>query len=228
MIYDPVGFEEPICQGDIFKNIPRVDLSFSSMPVVESGDDEEAFREIDWRDIVNGSDQLEPVTALLPIKPVMAIVITQNCDAARGEYISLCEIGEYLSVTGQGQPKDDKGWQSLIMKLSRSNNRFFYLPEDSAKGLKRRYAADFRVIIRVRRADLERHKDYRIARLNKVANEHFREALAHFFRRYAYNEWYPLTPKEFESYLSQIKDEAEKANIKAYDWQTIVPTKSDP
>lgn len=227
MIYDSVRIEEPICQGDIFKNIPRVDLSLSSMSIVESADDED-FREIDWRDLINGSDQSEPVTALLPVKPVMAIVITQNCDAVRGEYLCLCEIGEYLSFTGQSQPKDGKGWQSLIMRLSRSNNRFFYLPEDSTKGLKHRCAADFRTIIRVRRADLERYKDYRIARLNRVANEHFRETLAHFFRRYAYNEWYPLTPQEFESYRSQVKDETEKANIKAYDWQNIEPPKPDP
>lgn len=42
------------------------------------------------------------------------------------------------------------------------------------------------------RNDLEHLRVHRIGTLNKVANEHFREALSHFFRRYAYNEWYPL------------------------------------
>ena len=43
-------------------------------------------------------------------------------------------------------------------------------------------AADFRVIIRIRREDLEHMLEKRLCRLNALAKEHFRESLGQFFR----------------------------------------------
>ena len=74
---------------------------------------------------------------------------------------------------------------------------------DAAFGLGARSAVDFRVVLPVPRLDLESMRDLRIARLNQVAREHFREALSHFFRRYAFNEWYPLNREEFNAYAEQ-------------------------
>jgi hypothetical protein len=111
-------------------------------------------------------------------------------------------------------PKTAKAWQSLLMRMSRQNPRFFYLPEAAQFGLAARSAADFRVVLPVPRTDLETMRDLRIARLNPVAREHFREALSHFFRRYAFNEWYPLTREEFAVY----KDQADE-DVPAFDWQ---------
>ena len=100
------------------------------------------------------------------------------------------------------------------MRMSRQNPRFFYLPTDSHFGLVARSAVDFRVVLPVPRLDLESMRDLRIARLNQIAREHFREALSHFFRRYAFNEWYPLTREEFTAYADQAGEQ-----VPAFDWQ---------
>jgi hypothetical protein len=149
------------------------------------------------------------------VKPVTAVVITQNCDASRGQTLSLCQVEDYLTALNQAQPpKNPKAWQSFLMRTSRQNPRFFYLPADDRFSLKERSAVDFRVILPVPRLDLESMRDLRIARLNEVAREHFKEALSHFYRRYAYNEWYPLTREEYTAYAEQAGED-----VPAFDWQ---------
>lgn len=213
MIYERVGIQEPLRQGDIFRNVPRVDFSLSSLAVFN---DYDGPRRLTWRDILTETDPSGAATALLPIKPVDAIVVTQDCDAARGEYISLCQINNYLVATGQNQsPKDAKAWQSLIMRMARTNPRLFYLPSDPKVGLSDRMAADFRVVLRVPRLDLLNMMDLRIARLNEIAAQHLREMFSQFFRRYAYNEWYPLDKEEFQAYANQIRGES----VEPYPWQ---------
>jgi hypothetical protein len=54
-----------------------------------------------------------------------------------------------------------------------------------------------------------------MGRLNDVATEHFRESLGQFYRRYPYNEWYPLTPEEAAAYADAKKLEA----VELYEWQ---------
>jgi len=143
------------------------------------------------------------------------MVITQNCDARRSDFLSLCQIDPYLLVTGQANaPKGPKQWQSLLTRTARINPRFFYLPASSQFGIMDRLAVDLRVILTVPREDLEALKDFRMARLNQTASEHLRESLAHFFRRYAYDEWYPLTSEEFEAYA-----EACPELVEPYPWQ---------
>ena len=53
-----------------------------------------------------------------------------------------------------------------------------------------------------------------MARLNDLADEHFRERLAEYFRRYPYDEWYPLDKAELEEYR-RSKPEP----IQPYPWQ---------
>ena len=167
-----------------------------------------------WRDALTSNPDV-PISAVLAVKPVTAIVITQNCDAARGQTLSLCQVEDYLVATNQtSPPKDPKAWQRLLMRMSRQNPRFFYLPMDANFGLHAKSAVDFRVVLPVPRLDLESMRDLRIARLNQVAREHFREALSHFFRRYAFNEWYPLTREEFTAYAEQAGEQ-----VPAFDWQ---------
>lgn len=96
----------------------------------------------------------------------------------------------------------------------KENLRYFYLPPDPAIGFGERMAADFRVIIRVPREDLLNLRHYRLGRLNNVAYEHFRESLAQYFRRYPYNEWYPLTREEVDEYSKGCEESIEK-----YEWQ---------
>ena len=213
MIYERVSTQDPIRQGDIFRNIPRVEFSLSSLTVL--GTDNE-LRQVTWRDALQETESPDAVAAVLPIKRVDALVITQDCDAARGEYIYLCQIDNYLVATGQNQPpKEAKAWQSLIMRMARTNPRLFYLPSDPEIGLPDRMAADFRVVLRVPRLDLLNMLDFRVARLNEVAAQHFREMFSQFFRRYAYNEWYPLDKEEFQAYANQIRGES----VGPYPWQ---------
>jgi len=63
--------------------------------------------------------------------------------------------------------------------------------------------------------DLMDLRKFRVGTLNSVANEHFRECLGHFFRRYSYNEWYPLTQEQFLAYRESKKSE----EITPYEWQ---------
>ena len=210
MIYEVVGSTEPVQQGDIFRNIPRVDFSLSSLAII---DDDNEPKNMTWRDIVM-SNPAAPISAVLAVKPVTAIVITQNCDATRGQTLSLCQVEEYLTAVNQSAPKSPKAWQSLLMKFSRTNNRFFYLPEGNRFGMTVRSVVDFRVVLPVPRVDLESMRDLRVARLNRVALEHFRESISHFFRRYAFNEWYSLTREEFNSYADQAGEP-----VTAFEWQ---------
>lgn len=168
-----------------------------------------------WRDATDESPG-QPITALVAIEPVTAIVITQNCDAARAKYISLATIDDYLEATGKvkSQPRTPKKWADHITRSSRESLRLFYLPADPSIGLPARMAVDFCNIIRIPRLDLESMRDRRIAKLKHVATEHFRETLAQFFRRYPYNEWYPLNKEEFEAYA-----EHSPAAVEPYDWQ---------
>jgi len=55
---------------------------------------------------------------------------------------------------------------------------------------------------------------FRVGRLNEVASEHFRERIGGFFRRYAYDEWYPLDKAEFEAYRKEKPEPVEP-----FDWQ---------
>ncbi len=77
MIYEYPDSAAPIRQGDIFVRVPRVEVSMGSVPVLEN-DGSMMARE--WREIA--LDQ-EEVTAVLAIRPVAAIVATQDCDATR-------------------------------------------------------------------------------------------------------------------------------------------------
>ena len=212
MIYERVDSTEPIRQGDIFKNVPRVDFILSALAIID-GDD--SLKETNWREALLSKNSGDPISAVLAVIPVTAIVMTQNCDAVRGESLSLCQIDDYLVATGQQSvPKDAKAWQSLLVRTARTNNRFFYLPEGPDFGFEGKMAADLRVVLRVARQDLEQMRDQRVARLNPTARDHFRECLGHFFRRYAYNEWYPLTVEELRHYAAKSAEP-----IDPFEWQ---------
>ncbi len=194
MIYETTHPDSPILQGDIFLRLPRTDISLSSIALLE---DKDLTSEVKWEDI---KDLTNTLTAVLPIRAVTAIVITQNCDNARGAFISFCQIDPFTQVYQDKIPKDAKKWQSLITKNARMTTRYFYLPEAPDVGIKERMAVDFRLIFQMQREELEKYKALRSCRLNAVASEHFRETLAQYFRRYAYDEWYPLDKEEFKVY----------------------------
>lgn len=178
MIYEPVKPDDPIRQGDIFKNVPRVDLSLANLAIADDDD----YSRMEWRDLVAQGSAAQGVTAIVTIKAVTAIVITQDCDAVRGTYLSLCQMDEYLSSLNLKEtPKNPKKWQSLIVERARTNPRLVYFPAAPENGLNERMAVDFRVVLRIPRTDLEALREFRIGRLNATAAEHFRETLAHFY-----------------------------------------------
>jgi hypothetical protein len=145
---------------------------------------------------------------------VDVIVITQNCDAVRADDISLCEMGPLAEVFPNAA--DWKTVGSAVKNLTKEgvdHLRWFYLPPGPEIQYSERMAVDFRTVLRLPRPHLETMKDLRVGRLNETAYEHFREKLSQFFRRYAYNPWYPLNSDEFLVYLEKNE------GAKPYDWQ---------
>lgn len=207
MIYEFPSASANIRQGDIFIGLPRIDLSLSEVLLVNK----EGESVVKWDDI---AEKGGPVSIIVPVRPVAAIVITQDCDAMRSRDISLCEIRSFKDVERMGKDTSAaKGWMSLITQQARRNHKWFYLPPDERVGLSEKMAADFMVTLRVPRADLEELKSLRKGRLNAVADEHFRERLSDFFRRYPYDEWYPLDNAELKEYRVRYPE------AKPFPWQ---------
>ena len=201
MIYEFPSVDAPLRQGDIFFGLPRVEISLRRLPVLDE-DDEETL--LHWRDIAAVG---HPVTAILGVSSVVAIVATQDCDALHSRDITLCEICPFRDVERKAaQTTSPKKWKAILTQQARLNQKWFYLPPDERMGFADKMAVDFRVTLRIPRADLDDLRDLRRGRLNDMADEHFRERIAEFFRRYPYDEWYPLNREEMEAYLEDYPD----------------------
>ncbi len=209
MIYESVDSGQAIRQGDIFRNIPRLEISLSEIPII----DKEGTRITSWKDLVDDVEEEEDVTAVVTLRPVSGVVITQDCDAARGKDLCLALIDDFVEVSGQN-PQNPKNWAKLITKNAKANLRYFYLPAAEPFGLPKPSAADFRTILRVPLEDIIENGAVRLGRLNNVAYEHLRETLAQFYRRYPYNEWYPLDKEQAAAYAKDCPEPVE-----LYDWQ---------
>jgi hypothetical protein len=201
MIYDYPGEDRPIRQGDIFLGLPRIDISLQQIiQVCDAG----IASPKPWESLLDSPDSIE---AVLPITKVAAIVISQDCDNLRAEDISFCEIEEFSSIEGKAaSAKDAKGFTSIITQHARVNLKWFYLPVDDRIPFSKKMAVDFQSVFRLSRPDLQALLKMRKATLNSLAREHFRERLSEFFRRYAYDEWYPLDRAELEHYRSKYPD----------------------
>jgi hypothetical protein len=106
-----------------------------------------------------------------------------------------------------------KKWKNIITQQARINQKWFYLPPDEKVGFAQKMGVDFLVTLRVPRVDLETLRSLRKGRLNAIADEHFRERIAEFFRRYPYDEWYPLNKEELQAYVEEYPD------AKPFPWQ---------
>ena len=218
MIYVSPGVDEPLAQGDIFAGMPRIDLSLGDLDVLDA---DHVVVSTKWSQIAQGSQIVldgKPVTAVVSMRPVCAIVITQNCDAQTpsSRDITLCEIRPFQDIEAKcRETKAAKKWVSIITQQARLNYKWFYLPPDGALGFTDRMGVDFFSTIRVSRVDLEGLRDHRKARLNEVACAHFRERIAEFFRRYPYDEWYPLNDEELRTYR------ADHPGVQPFPWQGV-------
>lgn len=207
MIYEFPDEGEPICQGDIFIGVPRVDISLQEVLLADA----EGERVARWEELAG---RKQPVNVIVAVRPVAAIVATQDCDALRSRDITLCEIREFRDVEGKSQnTTSPKSWKNILTQQARINQKWFYLPPDERLGLTKKTAVDFLVTIRVPRVDLERLRSLRRGRLNATADEHFRERIGEFFRRYPYDEWYALNEAEMCEY------QKEYADAKPFSWQ---------
>jgi hypothetical protein len=207
LIYLPSAVSDPIRQGDIFSGVPRLDVSLGKVVVADDGN----LTEQKWEVL---AQQRKPITILAAARPVKAIVVSQDCDALRAPDITLCEIRLFQDVERKSKDtKAPKAWKNILTQHARVNQKWFYLPPDPSIGITEKMGVDFLVTLRVLRADLEQLRSQRIARLNDIAEAHFRERIAEFFRRYAYDEWYCLDESEMESYMSEYPD------VRPFPWQ---------
>jgi hypothetical protein len=153
---------------------------------------------VEWNTIAHEG---KSVSAILGIKPVAAIVATQDCDTLHSPDITLCEIRRFREVDRSAEScSSPKSWMKIITQQARKNLKWFYLPPESNVGFAEKMAVDFLITIRIPREDLWAYRHLRKGRLNPEADEHFRERLAEFFRRYPYDEWYALEGAEFDEY----------------------------
>jgi len=200
MIYDFPDSTDPLRQGDIFIGLPRIDISLQDVLLA----DETGERVAKWEDLAK---QHEPLNIIVPVRPVAAIVATQDCDARRSRDITLCEIREFRDVEGKSkETKSAKSWKNILTQHARINQKWFYLPPSAQLGFSDKMAVDFLVTLRVPREDLEGLRSLRYGRLNAIAEEHFRERIGEFFRRYPYDEWYVLDKQEMDEYRKEYPD----------------------
>jgi len=217
MIYDYPDQASPLRQGDIFLGLPRIDLSLQEVLLAET----DGERIAKWEELAG---QSQPVNIIVPVRSVAAIVATQDCDTVRSRDITLCEIREFRNVERKSKDTSaPKKWKNIITQQARINQKWFYLPPDEVVGFADKMAVDFLVTLRVPRVDLESLRSLRKGRLNEIAEEHFRERIAEFFRRYPYDEWYPLNKEELEAYVTEYPD------AKPFPWQRLAPDpENDP
>ena len=207
MIYEFPDATAPLRQGDIFIGIPRIDLSLKEVLVA----DDDGDRVASWEELAN---QGRPVKIIVPVRPVAAIVATQDCDAVRSPDITLCEIREFRDVERKSKDTNKASkWKSILTQHARINQKWFYLPPDERLGFPDKMGVDFLVTLRMPREDLEDLRLFRRGRLNDVADEHFRERIGEFFRRYPYDEWYTLNAEEFQEYKKDYPD------VQPFSWQ---------
>jgi hypothetical protein len=210
LIYEAVDLGAGIRQGDIFTSLPRAELSLVDVTVFDP-ETATTFGRADWREL---APLQAPSLIVVPIRAVPAIVVTQDCDCVRATDITLCEIRPFRDVEKKAaDTKSPKSWKGILTQQARLNLKWFYLPPHEVVNFDEKMAVDFQATIRLPREELEGLRDMRKARLNALAEDHFRQRLSEFFRRYAYDEWYALDAAELTAY------QQEYPGTPPYEWQ---------
>jgi len=206
VIYEFPGTDEPIRQGDIFHGLPYVEISLENLKVLSA---EEDLREVAWSKLV---EEGQNISAICGVRAVRAIVVTQDCDALRAPDITLCEVRPFREVERQSkETKSSSSWVRMITQHCKKNLKWFYLPPDEQIGFSEKMGVDFQATLRLDGDELRSNRHLRRGRLNNEADEHFRERLAEFFRRYPYDEWYPLSRDEFTEYRREYAEAEPRA-----------------
>ncbi len=187
MIYEPISLEDDLRQGDLFCNLPFVYFNLDELSVFN---DESSFEQTSWADLIKNE-----IHILASVEKTYAIILSQDCDCLRNEFISLCIISEWNK-----KYTSSKKWMKEIIKLNKFSPSKMYLPPDISFNIEKKMYADFSLIFHIDRENLENLKNLRICRLNEDAMEHFREKVAYYFHRYAFDEFYPLDKDEMDQY----------------------------
>lgn len=205
MVYAAVDPNEPITQGDIFFDIPFTTTDLNNLVFSQNEDDLKAGK---WSDI----DDKNNITLNLNVIPTCAIVLSQDCDAGRAPSISLFRVEPLSKILKENTPKSAKAWADYIKRLNRDRPSIFYLPKDLEQpnfkvGFSERMFVNLETVFQIERSSLDEHKGVlRRGRLIPEAYEHYREAVAQYFRRYPYEEHYPMTKEEVDAYEEGLND----------------------
>lgn len=194
MCYEPLDPDQPIRQGDIFFPLPRPKISIDELQAISRDAGIEATKWVD----VQGRDE---ILTLVELEKTWGIVATQDCDATRSDSISLFQIVPFEKVYGS-RPSKPSAWVSVLTERICKNARWIYLPKDDSMGINVEMAVNFDEVFQIERVDLERNIALRKGRLTNFAYEHYREAIAQYFRRYPYDEWYPFNKAQLEAYAN--------------------------
>jgi len=207
-VYTKLSDKEPIRQGDIFRWLPKIELLLgnANLPYLVEPKTE-GVKVIDWRNFAITGEKAQVISS---VKAVIGIVISQDCDASRSPNIAfaeirpLQEIPEFKKIK---EPPTPSTVVSIVTDHTRKNQKWYFLSESIDLGFDRKMGVDFESIFEVNRIMLVNNLDLlRLGRLDDdVAWPHFRERIAEFFRRYPYNEWYPLNSEEAQYYEEDHK-----------------------
>jgi hypothetical protein len=195
--YEELDGDQPIRQGDIFFPLPCTNISLDEVQAISEDGDLEATN---WAK-AHGKEE---IFATVVLEKTWGIVATQDCDATWRSSISLFRIRPFKDVYGN-RPNRDSGWISVLTERTCKNASWFYFPKDTDIGINEEMAVNFHEVFQVERVDLEKYINLRKGRLAYFAYEHYREAIAQYFRRYPYNEWYPFNKAQLEAYANDKK-----------------------
>lgn len=217
MFYKNVGENEAIKQGDIFYDLPFIEFDLERISTINQAGQ-----------IVNGQ-KWEQVKGILnnhivgfKVISVSGIVVSQDCDNLRNDFISFARVRPLSEVTNQN-PQTDLNWAKLIKNgPAEASYQWFYLPKNTRFSMSERKAADFDVLFQLPKSSLlTRLREMRKASLEEDSLKHFRDSLVKYLTRYAHNEWYSFTRDEFQAYKDEIvrRNPDEAANITPYSHQ---------
>ena len=210
-IYVEVEDTDPLRQGDIFYNVPRVlgidvnslftRIEDSEKEVAREGTEEieMAMREKSWKN----KEVKDPLEVLLHVESVYAIIMTQDCDIQRDGYITLFKL--VVSRYQRDVKSLKKAFDKFRVDFEGVGGMFLPAPEQEEKRKKfeRNMKVDFTQITHLMGEDLTLLKKYRMFSLNEMALEHFRHKIEQFFLRYAVDRHYVLSQEEFSSFLER-------------------------
>lgn len=213
MCYDLLEPSCPIRQGDIFYPLPYTEVSLKRMQNLRKIDETTLKSNVlDW-DNLQGE---ETIVVAAHLKKAWGIVASQNCDASRIPYISLFQIEPYQTINSTPPADSDiKKWIKIITRESRLNASWLYLPRDDRLEITNRMIINFHKVFQIPRLDLEANTKLRKGRLNQVAYEHYRESIAQYYRRYPYDDWYPMNKEESAHCVDKGRCTADEL----YPWQ---------